>query len=338
MMIFLDSYPSPSPSRSIRKSHNSNDFALRRRIHYRSCWLFRLITLFLFSLLSSVVIIPVVSPCCYVTAYTLLTSSSSTRTKSTRIIPHTILLNKQLRSCHTVTSADTIDIDTDTIAGHSNMNDNNKRLQDGDNNDNNKHINIPWLIVGGGIHAVHIAARLIGSTSSLVEGGSNSNGNGNVNAKDIIIVDDNKCLLQKWKSRTSSTGMEYLRSSAGYHLDLEEHSLRQYYHPGSTGNAAGAKANVVGGGNHKKSKKKKNLNNKTNTTNRNSQNKNIFAKDYERPKLEAFNEHCDHVISKYKLNQVHVQGTVTSIELQDDSVKVVVTHHLHPHQHITACP
>ena len=67
---------------------------------------------------------------------------------------------------------------------------------------------IPWLVVDGGIHGVHIAARLIGDNK--------------VAAQDICIVDDHEKLLQAWKTRTSNTGMKFLRSSAGYHLDLEE--------------------------------------------------------------------------------------------------------------------
>ena len=77
-------------------------------------------------------------------------------------------------------------------------------------------IHIPWLIVGGGIHGVHIAVRLIGEKG--------------IDPKHVCIVDENEYLLQKWKTRTASTGMDFLRSSAGFHLDVDENSLCQKFH------------------------------------------------------------------------------------------------------------
>mmetsp|Transcript_24976 Transcript_24976/g.30699 ORF Transcript_24976/g.30699 Transcript_24976/m.30699 type:complete len:581 (+) Transcript_24976:67-1809(+) len=157
------------------------------------------------------------------------------------------------------------------------------RLVDGPNT------HIPWLIVGGGIHGVHIAARLIG------EGG--------INASSIRIIDTNKSLLQTWKSRTAATGMEYLRSSAGFHLDVDERSLRQF-----------------GGSTSKKKRKKKTDNVNIRTLKRND----AFSNDYERPRLAMFNEHCDSVVTKYHLDQLHVQGTVTSMEPSPNHVTVEV--------------
>lgn len=153
---------------------------------------------------------------------------------------------------------------------------------------------IPWLIVGGGIHGVHIATRLLGK--------------GPVEKKDICIIDDNPELLHKWKTRTAATGMTYLRSSAGYHLDLEEHSLRHQY--GSTPK------------DYNRPKKKKRR--KQKQKKRKQQNDNIFSNDYERPRLDIFNHHCDKVIDKYQLNDIHLQGTVIGIEPHDDHVRVVV--------------
>jgi Pyridine nucleotide-disulphide oxidoreductase len=133
---------------------------------------------------------------------------------------------------------------------------------------------VPWLIVGGGIHGVHIATRLLGQGVT----------------KDLCIVDDGDCLLQKWKIRTASTGMEYLRSSAGHHLDLAKDSLRKF------GKQQPAPSSTE-----------------------------LFAKDYERPQLEFFNQHCDAIISGYELDQKHIQGLVTNLEPEENFVRVVVS-------------
>ena len=141
-------------------------------------------------------------------------------------------------------------------------------------------IRVPWLIVGGGIHGVHVATRLLG------EGVTDN----------LCIIDDAELLLSKWKTRTAATGMEYLRSSAGYHLDLSEDSLRRF---GTTKN-------------------------KIKTTTKSKADSLLFAKDYERPRLDLFNQHCDAIIQKYQLDEKHIQGMVTKVEPHDDHVRVQV--------------
>mmetsp|Transcript_60649 Transcript_60649/g.71992 ORF Transcript_60649/g.71992 Transcript_60649/m.71992 type:complete len:483 (+) Transcript_60649:264-1712(+) len=131
----------------------------------------------------------------------------------------------------------------------------------------------------------------------------------NANDQHIRIVDANNSLLREWKSRTAATGMEYLRSSAGFHLDRDEHALRRHF------------GVVVGVGKKKRQKKKKSPASQGGMGNR----KGVFAKDYERPRLDAFNQHCDSVVTKYNLDQLHVEGIVTSIEPVEDHVKVVVS-------------
>jgi len=162
---------------------------------------------------------------------------------------------------------------------------------------------IPWLIVGGGIHGVHIAARLLGSPGAKSLSSTN--------AGNICIVDDNEHLLQKWKVRTSATGMEYLRSSAGYHLDLEENSLRLHF-------GVKPKNGTGSGGKKKKQKKKK----KSQTSLSSSES---FTKDYERPRLDLFNEHCDSIVKRYDLEKMHAQGSVKSIQPNDSCVRVEVS-------------
>lgn len=73
---------------------------------------------------------------------------------------------------------------------------------------------LDWLIVGGGIHGVHIAACLMGEAG--------------VDAQRIRIVDPGARLLERWRAYTETTGMTHLRSSAVHHLDLNPWSLRRF--------------------------------------------------------------------------------------------------------------
>ena len=78
----------------------------------------------------------------------------------------------------------------------------------------NSSMSFEWLIIGGGIHGVHIAARLLGEA--------------NVAPERLCIVDPGARLLERWQSCTQRTGMTHLRSPAVHHLDLEPWSLRRY--------------------------------------------------------------------------------------------------------------
>ncbi|KAL3926316.1 MAG: hypothetical protein SGBAC_013524, partial [Bacillariaceae sp.] len=120
------------------------------------------------------------------------------------------------------------------------------------------------------------------------------------------IVDDEAELLFKWKRRAEATGMKYMRSSATFHLDVAKDALTQF---AASQHGSQGQQNVRG-----KSKKKFKV--KGNTK--------LFASDYDRPSLELFNLHCDHVIRKYHLDQHHIAGTVESINLADDMVTVTV--------------
>ena len=72
---------------------------------------------------------------------------------------------------------------------------------------------LEWLIVGGGIHGVHLAARLIG------EGG--------VDPKLIGIVDPAEELLSRWRTCTKTTGMSHLRSPSVHHLERDPLSMQR---------------------------------------------------------------------------------------------------------------
>lgn len=71
-----------------------------------------------------------------------------------------------------------------------------------------------WIIVGGGIHGVHLAVRLLAEAG--VERGR------------LRIVDPAPRLLESWRRCTTNTGMRYLRSPAVHHLDVEPYSLFRF--------------------------------------------------------------------------------------------------------------
>mmetsp|Transcript_8351 Transcript_8351/g.18181 ORF Transcript_8351/g.18181 Transcript_8351/m.18181 type:complete len:467 (+) Transcript_8351:110-1510(+) len=146
---------------------------------------------------------------------------------------------------------------------------------------------LQWLIVGGGPHGVHIATRLLEEVPSI-------------SRSDLCIVDEEPRLLHKWKTRTAATGMAYLRSSASYHLDVREDGLKRFAH-------------AVEGTATKRSKQK-----------RQSISSTLFASDYQRPRLDFFNEHCDHVVRKNELDRAHVQGTVTDVVPNENHVEVEI--------------
>ncbi len=73
---------------------------------------------------------------------------------------------------------------------------------------------VDWLIVGGGIHGVHLAARLLGEAG--------------VTPDALRIVDPGPALLARWQACTRATGMRHLRSPSVHHLDLEPFSLQHF--------------------------------------------------------------------------------------------------------------
>lgn len=75
-------------------------------------------------------------------------------------------------------------------------------------------MNLDWLIIGGGIHGVHIAARLLGEAGIAPDR--------------LCIVDPGSRLLARWHTCTKTTGMTHLRSPSVHHLDLNPWSLQRF--------------------------------------------------------------------------------------------------------------
>jgi len=73
---------------------------------------------------------------------------------------------------------------------------------------------LEMLIIGGGIHGVHLAHCLLQQSDMTRD--------------DIRIIDPHKELLYEWRRRSRSCGMKYLRSSSVHHIDIHPFSLRRY--------------------------------------------------------------------------------------------------------------
>ncbi len=77
---------------------------------------------------------------------------------------------------------------------------------------------LDWLIIGGGIHGVHLGVRLLGEAE--------------VPPERLRVVDPGPRLLDTWRRCTANTGMRFLRSPAVHHLDLEPFSLLRFARSG----------------------------------------------------------------------------------------------------------
>ena len=75
-------------------------------------------------------------------------------------------------------------------------------------------MSLEWLVVGGGIHGVHIAVRLLEDAGVAHEA--------------MRIVDPGEVLLERWIANTATTGMTHLRSPSVHHLDTGPWSLQQF--------------------------------------------------------------------------------------------------------------
>lgn len=73
---------------------------------------------------------------------------------------------------------------------------------------------LDWLIVGGGIHGVHLAIQLVREA--------------HIPADRLAIVDGHPRLLARWRACTANTGMTHLRSSLVHHLDPDPWALERF--------------------------------------------------------------------------------------------------------------
>ncbi|MCY3764906.1 MAG: FAD/NAD(P)-binding protein [Gemmatimonadetes bacterium] len=73
---------------------------------------------------------------------------------------------------------------------------------------------LEWLIIGGGIHGVHLAHALVHRKKWR--------------ADTIRILDPHPALLHVWCRQTATTGMTFLRSPAAHHIGLTSSDLRTF--------------------------------------------------------------------------------------------------------------
>lgn len=71
-----------------------------------------------------------------------------------------------------------------------------------------------WIVVGGGVHGVHLAVRLLGEAG--------------VSSERLRIVDPAPQLLASWRRCAANTGMRFLRSPAVHHLGVDPWSLLRF--------------------------------------------------------------------------------------------------------------
>lgn len=75
-------------------------------------------------------------------------------------------------------------------------------------------MDLDWLIIGGGIHGVHVAARLLGEAGVAPER--------------LGLVDPGERLLARWRASTAMTGMTHLRSPSVHNIGLDAGALRRF--------------------------------------------------------------------------------------------------------------
>ena len=73
---------------------------------------------------------------------------------------------------------------------------------------------LQMLIIGGGIHGVHLAHCLLQHTDLTHD--------------DIRILDPHEELLHEWRRCILNCGMKYLRSPSVHHIDIDPFSLHKY--------------------------------------------------------------------------------------------------------------
>ena len=76
------------------------------------------------------------------------------------------------------------------------------------------HRNVPITIIGGGIHGISIAIRLLREVPTA--------------AKHLAIVDRHSQPLTQWRRKTERQGMTFLRSPAVHHISSDALGVVEY--------------------------------------------------------------------------------------------------------------
>ena len=73
---------------------------------------------------------------------------------------------------------------------------------------------LDWLIIGGGLHGVHVAARLLAQAG--------------VPPERLAILDPGERLLSRWRSATAAVGLSHLRSPSVHNIGLDAGALDRF--------------------------------------------------------------------------------------------------------------
>ena len=130
-------------------------------------------------------------------------------------------------------------------------------------------------IVGGGIHGVHIAVRLLET--------------GLVRPHELRVLDPNR-LLESFREKCRTCGMEAFRSPHVHHVDADPFSLQEFAR--TRGREDELRESGVGG---------------------------------DRPTVSLFFDHADHVCAAYDLARRHVETRVTDVDPRESAVEVETT-------------
>ena len=110
-----------------------------------------------------------------------------------------------------------------------------------------------------------------------------------VDRDDLRVIDPYDTLLATWSRNTANCGMDYLRSPATHNIDLHVLSLYRY-------------ARLPAGEPFRD-----------------------FIPPYNRPSLELFRRHCDHVIKTNRLEALRLKGRVHALQNKRSSIRVDTT-------------
>ncbi len=127
---------------------------------------------------------------------------------------------------------------------------------------------LDWLIVGGGLHGIHLANVLVTRAS--------------VSPARLRVVDPHDQPGEAFFRMADATGMRYLRSPSVHHLDVDPYAMRRF-------------AKTAHGRRHAR-----------------------FFRPYDRPGLELFRAHVEHVVQACGMVMLCERGLATSLRRRAD--------------------
>ena len=132
-------------------------------------------------------------------------------------------------------------------------------------------MSLDWLIVGGGLHGVHLALALLGS--------------GKAERSGLRLLDPHPKPLARWRQRSASVGMRFMRSPSVHHLDGPPFSLTGFAREGGF-------------------------------------DKRDFRAPYNRPSTRLFDAHCDALVRDTELDELCLRGSAVDVFETEEGLEV----------------